>query len=61
MVKSVLSRGEVRYNIKLIKRNLTNNKLNMGANLFEGIMAGAFAIYLYKKYLHLNGQKPIEV
>ena len=61
MVKTVLSRGEVRYNIKLIKGNKSNNILNMSTGLFGGLMAGAFAIYLYKKYLYLNGQKHIEV
>lgn len=57
IVKTViLSNGKVRYNIKLTKKKSRKNILNLVTGIFGGLITGAFAFYLYKKYVNSHKQ-----
>ena len=55
IVKTVVSsNGDILYNIKLTKEKSRKGILNLTTSIFGVILTGAFALYLYKKYLHIN-------
>ena len=57
IVKTVVSsNGDILYNIKLSKEKSRKGILNLTTSIFGGLITGAFTLYLYKKYLHLNDQ-----